>query len=145
VIEPVDHDGNPATRSLWWGRLVLTPVTTPTAWSIATGSSGRKVCRFTGDYVNNNKISNNEHPYWYRGVSGGMDNQTYLIIPGNDNCPTNGKTDLLAGNYINVNTIIHQSSGSTGGSYSDVSSQWSASAEPSSAPSSTTDVLPLSE
>lgn len=148
VVYPIDHDGQPSTRALWWGDLSLTPVMTSgdsSLWTLGTTAGTKKVCRFTGDYVNDNRVSNAEHPRYYRGVSGAIDNQNFLVIDGDRTCPTDSKIDPLAGDYINTNTVLHQTSAGSAltGSPSDASTQWSVNGEPSGAPSSITDILPM--
>lgn len=153
VVVPYDHDGDEGTATSptarrWWGQFVITPVlTSPDAavWTLGTGSGDRQVCRFTGDYVIDDKMSNTEHPLHYRGVTGALDNQNYLVIPGNDTCPTNGKVDTANSNYINVHTILHQtaSGSAAGGAASTTNAQWSTTPEPSAAPTGITDLLPM--
>ena len=65
------------------------------------------------------KVSNIEHPLKYWGVIGTLDNQNYVVIKGNQNCPTDTAADALAGKYTNVNTKEHQPSGvlSSGGGF----------------------------
>jgi hypothetical protein len=157
VVVPWDHDGDetatppvsPPSRRRWWGQLYITPQLTSgdaSVWTLSSSGNGsRKVCRFSGDYVIDDKISNSEHPWWYRGVEGALDNQNYLIIPSNDSCPTNGKTNPLASNYINVNTVRHQTASGTaaGGNPSSSNTQWGTTAENGSAPADVSDVLPM--
>lgn len=149
VIEPYDHDGDegtvdPPTRRLWWGQFVITPAT---GWSLgSSGGSNSRLCRFTGDYIPDNKISNNEHPLYYRGVSGALDAQNYVVIPANSTCPTDAEVDPLNSDYINTHTVLHQTAAGTtasAGAPSSTSSQWSTTPEPSSAPSTVADVLPM--
>jgi len=110
IVYPVDHDSNDtATPRRWWGRVTLNP----SGWTIGSSSSNRKVCRFTADFNSNSSMSNNEHPLWYRGVTDALDNQNYLVIPGNDNCPTDGPTDPASSDFVNGNTATHQTSGSS--------------------------------
>jgi hypothetical protein len=157
IIEPWDHDmdesgsppaANPTPRR-WWGQFVITPVLTAgdsTVWTLSSsGGSNFKVCRFSGDYVIDDKISNNEHPLYYRGVTGTIDNQNYLVIPASLTCPTDVKVDPLNDNYVNVNTVLHQVAAGTtaGGAYSTSSAQWATTPEPSTPPSAVTDTLPM--
>jgi hypothetical protein len=94
--------------------------------------------------VQDGKLSNAEHPLWYRGVSGTLDNQNYLVVQGSDSCPTDSKNNSLADDYINVNTVLHQNSGAAGGLYSNDTAQWvAADAEPSSEPPNASSKLPM--
>jgi type IV pilus modification protein PilV len=94
----------------WWGEARLVP----SGWSLGTTASTYKVCRFSGDYANDGAISNHEHPRYYRRVkpaidaSGTLDNQNYLVIRGNDACPTDIASDPVNGDFINTSTVTHQ-------------------------------------
>ncbi len=109
IAYPVDHDSNADTRARWWGRVALSP----SGWTIGTSSSTYKVCRFTADYDGRGSMSNGEHPLWYRGVTGALDNQNYLVVKGNDSCPTDKPTDPVNGDFVNANTVTHQTSGTS--------------------------------
>jgi type IV pilus modification protein PilV len=95
----------------WWGEAKLV---TNGSWSFGTTNSDYKVCRFSGNYTNDATISNHEHPRYYRRVkpaidqSGTLDNQNYLVIKGNDNCPADVAADPVNGDFINTSTITHQ-------------------------------------
>jgi Tfp pilus assembly protein PilV len=144
VIQPWDHDNDVATPGLWWGKLLFT---TDGTWAITnsgTASVRHKVCRFSGDYVQDNTLSNAEHPLWYRGVSGAVDNQNYLVIQGSENCPTNSKSNPLSDDYINVNTVLHQDNGLAGGAYSSSTTQWATLRETAD-PTGTSDRLTMLE
>jgi Tfp pilus assembly protein PilV len=153
IVTPSDHDddesGSPSpTLRRWWGQFVITPALTSgdsVVWTLGTGASDRKVCRFTGDYVIDNKVSNTEHPWYYRGATAALDNQNYLVIDGNQSCPTDGKVDTLNSDYINTHTLLHQtaSGSAAGGTASTSSTQWDTTPETSSAPASITDVLEM--
>jgi type IV pilus modification protein PilV len=127
--------GDAEIADSWWGRVLFTP---DASWTFGTTSSNRKVCRFTGDYVADNIVSNTEHPLYYRAVNDALDNQNYLIIPGNDSCPTDVEINTATGDYINVNTLIHQSAlDGTGGVVSS-GSQWT-----TPEPADTTATIPM--
>jgi hypothetical protein len=148
IVFPIDHDGVAATRSLWWGEVVVTPVLTSgdaAVWTLGTTASSRKLCRFSGDYVNDGVVSNSEHPRYYRGVSAALDNQNFIVIDGDKTCPTDSEIDTLNADYINTHTLQHQTAAgtTTGSSPSNTASQWTISVESSSAPTVDTDVLPL--
>ena len=115
VVFPVDHDTSTSTPNRWTGGFRIVP----SGWTIGTGNDAFKVCRYTGDYVPDSKVSNIEHPLKYWGVIGTLDNQNYVVIKGNQNCPTDTAADALAGKYTNVNTKEHQPSGvlSSGGGF----------------------------
>ncbi len=116
VVYPRDFGG----RIAWTGRSLVVPSTN---WSIGTGNSQYKVCRYSEDYnlngyvwtvsgTNVAKIDNSEHPYAYLQASTGLNNQNFLIVRGNRSCPTDGpfEVDGRGGeNYTNETTVIHQS------------------------------------
>lgn len=110
VVTPVDHDGSPITPNLWWGRVTLF---TDGSWSIDSTSSTFKVCRYSADYNSSLTISNSEHPLWYRGVTGALDSQNYLVIKGDQLCPTDRPADLFGTpvNYADDTTALHQPTG----------------------------------
>ena len=101
------------TAMAWWGELKLVPAS---SWALGTTSSTYKVCRFTGDYYDDNVASNSEHPRYYRRVKATLDNQNFLVIRGNDDCPTDVASNPVAGDYVNTSTVQHQPpvSGSNG-------------------------------
>jgi hypothetical protein len=126
IVTPVDHDNDEATATIptrrrWSGQFVITPKPTPTPvppavstpWVLGTASGQFKLCRYTGDYVPGNTLSNSEHPLYYRGVTGALDHQNYVVIQGDANCPYDGPSVTATGNYINSNTTLHQNA-STG-------------------------------
>jgi hypothetical protein len=119
VVVPIDHDhdeptATSPTKRRWSGQFVITPQPylppsgSATTWSLGTTSSTFKVCRYTGNYVNDAKLSNSEHPLYYRHVTGTLDNQNYLVIQGHRDCPYDGPTNTASGDYYNTNTTLHQ-------------------------------------
>lgn len=111
VVTPAD-DGDPATPNRWWGKFRIAPVG---GWFLGATSSAFKLCRYTGDYVADGRVSNSEHPLYYRGVTGALDNQNYVVISGNRSCPTDSAANPSAGKYTNVNTTLHQTNDAGGG------------------------------
>lgn len=109
MVQPLDHDSNPNTRARWSGYFRITPeVTGGTAWTLGTNSNQYKMCRYTGDYLADGVLSNSEHPLYYRGVTGALDNQNYVIIDGNQDCPYDGPANTATSDYVNSNTTVHQ-------------------------------------
>ena len=102
----------------WTGRVLLVP----SGWTIGTGASNYKVCRYSSDYnlngyvwqVDNGnvtKIDNGEHPYAYLMTTIGLNNQNYLVIDGNRSCPTDGEVEVDgtgSENYTSEITVLHQ-------------------------------------
>jgi type IV pilus modification protein PilV len=106
VVVPIDHDSTAATRPVWSGQVTLNT----SGWTFGTGSSDYRLCRLTSDYNGDEALSNGEHPRYYRQVSGALDNQNYLVVRGNDDCPTDIASDPATGNYLDTNTAQHQPS-----------------------------------
>ncbi|MGA0612997.1 type IV pilus modification PilV family protein [Caldimonas sp. KR1-144] len=126
VITPVVvTSGQPAR---WFGQFLITP----NGWSLGTASGTFRLCRFSGDYDDDDEITNAEHPLVYRDVTGTLDNQNYVVIRGNQTCPSDTEAEPLTGKYVNNNTFSHQTelpSGTTaqhGGAFSIQANQWDA-------------------
>lgn len=114
VVYPRDFSGTKA----WTGRSMLVP----SGWTIGTSSTAFKVCRYSEDYdldgqvwttsgSNVSKIDNAEHPYAYLFATIGLNNQNFLVVKGNKNCPTDGDTEVDgtgAENYTDETTVVHQ-------------------------------------
>jgi type IV pilus modification protein PilV len=146
-----DSDEGSATRPTprrWWGQFAITPLLTAgdaSVWTLAASGSGNwQVCRFSGDYITDNTISNAEHPLHYRGVRGPLDNQNYLVIPSTENCPNDSEPNPLSDDFINTNTAVHQTASAAsgvapfGGALS-TASQWGSGVEDSN----TATVIPM--
>lgn len=125
VVYPIDLS-SPADGLLEWsGRLTLQA----TGATIGTASSEYKVCRFSQDYNRNGyvwfpnivpstaptqtvtKIDNEEHPYAYLMVNRSLSNQNFLVIQGNQSCPTDSSVEINGTgneNYTDATTVTHQ-------------------------------------
>ena len=90
VVIGQDHDSNPGTPSRWSGSTSLTGL------AINSSSSGNRVCRFSADYDGNGSIGNYEHPNSYSNVTESLENQNFVVMRGNDNCPGSGITTTVA-------------------------------------------------
>jgi len=119
VVVPID--GPNSTRNEWAGQTLITPLAasgTAITWSLdtSTDASGstvtstgtKRVCRYTGDYIIDNVLSNSEHPLHHRGVTGALDNQNFVVINRAYSCPVDRAVNPLASDYINTNTTVHQ-------------------------------------
>jgi type IV pilus modification protein PilV len=112
VVTPIDHDGVASTPRIWSGEVQLVP----SGWSF--GSSGTlgptsgtgRLCRFSSDYNGSGTLANGEHPRYYRHVTGSLDKQNYLVVNGQDNCPTDTAPDPANGDFVDTNTERHQPS-----------------------------------
>lgn len=75
----------PRADGRWSGRSMLVP----SGWTIGVGANDRRVCRYTADLDSNGSIdSNEEHPAEYLNVGRPLPNQNFLVIKGNEACPT---------------------------------------------------------
>lgn len=110
VVTPVNHDGSSSTRDRWWGRVTLNA---GSGWTIGSGATQFRICRYSSDYnTSGGAPSNSEHPLWYRAVTGALDSQNYLVIPGNRSCPTDVPQNLGSPfNAVDDTTILHQPTG----------------------------------
>jgi type II secretory pathway pseudopilin PulG len=126
IVTPIDHDSDASTPPVWSGDITFNP---RGSWTFAAGNNltlgqpandtvgaatgSARLCRFTSDYNYNGEISNSEHPRYYRQVTGTLDNQNYLVVDGEDDCPgddriTPAATNPTADDYIDTNTVRHQ-------------------------------------
>jgi Tfp pilus assembly protein PilV len=132
IVTPVDHDSNPNTPGIWSGLVTFNP---RGGWAFDIAGNGNRrlgqptnnlgeatgkarLCRFTSDYNYDSSptrigISNGEHPRYYRQVTGTLDNQNYLVVDGEDDCPgdvaiTPTAANPTADNYNDTNTVLHQ-------------------------------------
>ena len=102
---------NVATPKSWSGQVNLVPdpsAASPDRFEIGPNPGQRKVCRFTSDYDGNTRLSNREHPRYYRGVTGALSNQDFLVIANQFNCPTDSAATPLTGDFVDSNTASHQ-------------------------------------
>jgi Tfp pilus assembly protein PilV len=74
-------DANPLQR-FWSGRSTLTGIT------IGNTKDDNKVCRYSYDYNANGTIENSEHPNSYSHVLESLENQNFIIMKGNAQCPS---------------------------------------------------------
>lgn len=113
VVFPINHDNVAATAPIWSGEVTLNP---DSSWSFGNSGSGRggrgsdnlRLCRFTSDYNHSTTLSNSEHPRYYRQVSGALENQNFLVIGEDDDCPTDIASNPASGNFLDTNTAQHQ-------------------------------------
>jgi Tfp pilus assembly protein PilV len=139
LVYPVDLDGNTATAAAYTARVAIWPSTPPTTgptttdWTIGTGSTEFKICRYSADYNRNGGvrmrnstgtspvvpdsgpnilwIDNQEHTYAYLNSQRSLSNQNFLVIKGNATCPTDApvEVDGQGGeNYTDESTVTHQ-------------------------------------
>lgn len=112
IVTPIDHDSLASTPNIWSGEVRLRP----SGWTFGstgtlgpTGGTGR-LCRFSSDYNVSGTLSNNEHPRYYRHVTGSLGNQNYLVVNGDDSCPADTAADPATGDFVDANTERHQPS-----------------------------------
>jgi type IV pilus modification protein PilV len=127
IVTPIDHDNVVSTPRIWSGEVTLRPA----GWTFDGGSSNSgtgkggksgsgkgadddnedshfRLCRFTSDYNRSGSLSNSEHPRYYRHVIGSLDNQNYLVVNSDDNCPTDTAPNPANGDFVDTNTAPHQ-------------------------------------
>ncbi len=135
VVQPTAMAGKSSPP--WSGRLTLN-AEPASGWVISATAAGAaqpyKVCRYSADYertatlqaacVGKNldadegqacRMTNNEHPLWYRGVTASLLNQNYLVVKAANACPTMGAANPLGNpaTYVNASTVTHQTNGGT--------------------------------
>jgi len=84
----------------------------PSGWTIGTGASDQRVCRYSSDLDASGAIDANlEHPASYTNVDASLANQNFLVIKGSEACPS-GTPAQVAGNnadaYVDLSTLAHQ-------------------------------------
>jgi type IV pilus modification protein PilV len=124
------------TTYRWYG---MFKVVLDSTHALGNTSSTYTLCRFTGDYDADDEMANAEHPLYYRQVTASLDSQNYVVVSGDQNCPTDTEVNTASSKYTNNNTLVHmnRSTGSApyGGAVSS-GSQWTT-AEPSTSNPST--------
>lgn len=83
---------------VWSGQLLL--ATLP----VGTSSSQYRVCRYSADYNGNGRIDNEEHPASYTFVTGSLARQNFLVVRGDQSCPTAPAVNLGAGVFADYST-----------------------------------------
>ncbi len=119
LIYPIDLDLNASTAAAYTARVALWPASD---WTIGTGSSDWKVCRYSADYNLNGgvyissggvvtRIDNQEHTYAYLNAQRSLGNQNFLLVGGRERCPTDGSVEVNGTggeNYTDETTVTHQ-------------------------------------
>lgn len=78
VVVPV------APGASWSGRASIAP----TGWTVGTGASDYRVCRYSADVDGSGAIDNNlEHPDSYSALRSSLTQQNFLVIKGTQSCP----------------------------------------------------------
>ena len=106
LIYPHDHDANPATTQVWNGRVRFALI----GESIGDEDDDYKICRYTFDYDNDGRLSNEEHPHVYALLRESIGNQNYLVIRGDKACPTDSNVVNPVTHPVNYNTVRQQPS-----------------------------------
>ena len=124
LVYSMNLDGDTTTPNAWTGRSTIWP----TGWTIGGTSSGFKVCRYSSDYdldaiigTDNGiwrdngtivtKIDNSENPYAHLNVQRSLSNQNFLVIRGDNTCPSGSVVEVNgqgSENYTNTTTVTHQ-------------------------------------
>ena len=94
-----------STESNWSGRTTVVPA----GWAIGAGPNDRRICRFSADLDRSGAVDNNfEHPDTYTGVRTSLTNQNFLVIRGNDACPTGSTSSVAGASATDFGTQPHQ-------------------------------------
>jgi type IV pilus modification protein PilV len=98
----------PSANGQWSGRATLVP----SGWTVGTGASDRRVCRYSSDLDASGAIDANlEHPASYTNVDASLANQNFLVIKGSETCPGGTPTQVAGNNadvYVDLSTVAHQ-------------------------------------
>ena len=87
----------------WSGRVEIEPI----GWRVGTHADSQRVCRYSADLDRSGAIDrNDEHPARYTAVQGTLAQQNYLLIRGDQPCPTGGAPGTH--NDALQNTVQHQ-------------------------------------
>lgn len=104
IVEASDEDGDAATPPTWSGQVVVTGK--DPAWF------GRyRLCRYSSDYDGDTRISNAEHPLYYRRVAGTLERQHYVVLRADhpQGCPTADDAEARAAGRPDLRTRLQQS------------------------------------
>ena len=84
----------------WSGQLRVSPV----GWVLGRAVTQYRLCRYSADYNGSGSVSNDEHPATYSAVTANLTNQNFLVVRGDNNCPTDVAADPASGDIVNSNT-----------------------------------------
>ena len=98
----------PTGGAAWSGRATVVP----SGWTIGSGPTDRRVCRYSSDLDGNGTASANlEHPADYAGVAAALAHQNFLVVGGTETCPA-GSAVQVAGSsadvFVDRGTVAHQ-------------------------------------
>lgn len=95
----------PLASGAWSGRSALVA----SGWTIGTGPTDRRVCRFSADTDRSGAIDRNvEHPDRYVGVNTALTQQNFLVIAGTAACPGSDAAGASLASAAQANTVPHQ-------------------------------------
>ena len=98
----------PAGGGRWSGRTTLVPA----GWTLGTGATDRRVCRYSADTDGSGAVDSNiEHPPEYAAVAEALAHQNFLVIAGGQSCPGGSASPvdgLVADDATNLATAPHQ-------------------------------------
>jgi Tfp pilus assembly protein PilV len=75
--------------------------------TLGTSTDDLRVCRYSADYNGRDGIENLEHPLAYTDVTSPLTNQNFLVIRGDNSCPTDGAARPELGDFVNSHTVEH--------------------------------------
>ncbi|RQP24961.1 type IV pilus modification PilV family protein [Piscinibacter terrae] len=86
----------------WSGRSEIVPI----GWTLGTGSTDLKACRYTADQDGSGAVDSNlEHPDEYKHVDRALMQQNFLIVTGDQPCPAPARA---SGEFADFATVQHQ-------------------------------------
>ena len=98
----------PTANGQWSGRTTLVP----SGWRLGLGATDRRVCRFSADLDGSGAVDANiEHPRVYTDVQSSLAQQNFLVVNGNEACPTAAAVQVTGQSgdvFVNFNTSPHQ-------------------------------------
>ncbi len=97
-----------AADGTWSGRTTLAP----NGWTLGSGAADSRVCRYAADLDGSGAIDSNiEHPADYVGVAASLSNQNFLVIAGNQSCPSAPAVRIAGAAddvFADLSTVTHQ-------------------------------------
>ncbi|MEO8080341.1 MAG: prepilin-type N-terminal cleavage/methylation domain-containing protein [Caldimonas sp.] len=98
----------PRADGRWSGTTTILPV----GWTIGGGAGERRVCRFAADADGSGAVdANAEHPAAYVDVAGALRDQNFLVVAGDQPCPTAPPVSLSGDGpavHADLGTVAHQ-------------------------------------
>jgi hypothetical protein len=85
----------------WSGRLDVQPL----GWVLGHAADTYRVCRYSDDADRDGTVRNAEHPLDYAAVATALAAQNFLVVRGDNACPTDTPADPTQGHFVDANTV----------------------------------------